>query len=59
MGQLGQELLELGHEVVRGDDDGALRLVHGVQDAVLPEVGVHGAHMNVLKELCTQYPTTS
>ena len=47
--QLGEELLELGHEVVRGDDDGAARLVHGVQDAVLPQVGVHRAHVDVLR----------
>ena len=50
VGQLAKELLKLGHEVVRGDDDGAPGLVHGVQDAVLPEVGVHGADVDVLWE---------
>ena len=59
VGQLAKEPLKLGHEVVRGDDDGAPGLVHGVQDAVLPEVGVHCAHMDVLEELCTQYPIIS
>ena len=48
LGQLGQKLLELGHEIVRGDDDGAPGLIHGVQNAVLPEVGVHGAYVDVL-----------
>ena len=49
MGQLAQEPLKLGHEVVRGDDDGAPGLVHGVQDAVLPQVGVHRTHVDVLR----------
>ena len=33
---------------MRGDDHGAAGLVHGVQNAVLPEVGVHGAYVDVL-----------
>ena len=46
--QLRQEALKLGQEFVRGDDDGAAGLAHGVQDALLPEVGVHRADADVL-----------
>ena len=48
--QFWQETLKQGQEIVGGDHDGAAGLAHGVQDALLPEVGVHGADGDVLTE---------
>ena len=46
--QLWEEALKQGQEGVGGDHDGAACLAHGVQDALFPEVGVHGADGDVL-----------
>ena len=39
-GRLTQHVLELGQELVSGDDVGDLGLVDAVRDGVVPEVGV-------------------
>ena len=48
--QLWEEAFKQGQEIVGGDHDRAASLAHGVQDALLPEVGVHSADVDVLWE---------